>query len=285
MRSPPRQLELSTDDQMEYRAAAARCLDGALDAYARHYERIPGDGWTFVRRLRQFSVYKRTANDESGGSSFTSRDPRTTVLCGVGLIPGTVAQAMDGVYSDTSESVRTAKALLGYNLLDGGLLHVSQRRSEQHPFRFEGIKWFAAKAAWGFAVHRDMLTFEQMDAITDGDGTEIGYHVMTSIHRAEWPANVIKGLRRQDTSTCILYRQFDVTHVQCFVWCKVYNLGSLASRLAEYVVAGTLLGVERSATISRAKRFSHLLASSRPDKWPPRYAHTAVGLAWTEWRP
>lgn len=264
MREAP-QLHVSPREQRQYDAAAAQCVRKAVTAHALHRSKMPGAGWSLVRRQHHLAVYK--ASDYA-----IVRDPNATVLCAIGRIPGTVAQVMDGLYSDTTESLQAVKVMVGHSLMDGRVLHVSERRSDELPFHFAGIKWFAAKAAWGLAGHQDILSFERMGVTRDDDGNEFAYHVVSSIHRPEWPHNVMKGVRRQDIASCFLYRPLGSSgFVECFGWCDAFELGAARSaRIAEYVIAGSLLGVEHAAAISRAKCFSRFLGIVQPDRFPPR---------------
>lgn len=264
MRETP-QLHVTPREQRQYDAAAAQCVRKAVTAHALHRDSIPGPGWSLVRRQHHLAVYKTARTT-------IARDPRASVLCAIGRVPGTINQVLDGLYSDTTESTRVVKTMVGYSLVDARVLHVSERRSPELPFRFAGIKWFAAKASWSLAGHRDVLSFERMGVTRDDDGNEFAYHVVSSIHRPEWPPNVLKGMQRQDTATCFLYRPLGASgYVECFGWCEAFELGtSRSARMAEFVIAGSLLGVEHAAAISRSKRFSRLMTTSCLEKWPPR---------------
>lgn len=261
----PAQLNVSPREQRQYDDAAAQCVQKALAAHAVHRPNMPGAGWSLVRRQHHLAVYKAS-------SCHISRDPNATVLCSIGRVPGTVAQVMDGLYSETTESLQAAKTMAGHSLMDARVLHVSERRSDELPFRFAGIKWFATRAAWGLAGYRDVLSFERMGVTRDDDGNEFAYHVVSSIHRSQWPHNVMKGVHRQDIASCFLYRPLGSSgFVECFGVCEAFELGaSRSAKMTEYTIAGSLLGVEHAASISLAKRFSRFLGIVQPGRWPPR---------------
>ncbi|POM80627.1 Hypothetical protein PHPALM_1512 [Phytophthora palmivora] len=147
-------------------------------------------------------------------------------------------------------------------------MNVTERRSDDAPYRFAGIKWFAAKAAWGLSKHRDVLAYERMGTTTDANGNELAYHVLHSIDHPDWPIDAIKGIKREHQVTCFLYRDHGDSHVECFIWSTVYNLDSVAQRLAEYVVAGTLLNVTDCVKSARAKKYSLLMKHGQHNKWP-----------------
>lgn len=108
-----------------------------------------------------------------------------------------------------------------------------------------------------------------MGTTVDADGNELAFHVLQSIERPEWPAGCVKGIKREYTSTCYLYRRHSINRVQCFLWGVVHDLGSVGRRLAEYVVAGSWLKVVNTVECAEAKKCSKLMARSNERVWPP----------------
>jgi len=251
-------IHLSPAEREYYDHSADTFLRQAVTEYSNYPGYLDQSAWTHVRRAQDMSVYK---------SAYGVRDPQVTLMMGVGCIPGTVRDVMSGIYSDTTEDLRTVRTLLKHPLVDAGVFNVSERASEEEPYRFAGIKWFSAKAAWGMAQTRDVLAYERMGRTQDALGHELAYHVLYSIDRSEWPADSIKGVKRQHQITCFLYRQLDDKRVECFLWGTIYRLGSVSRRLAEYVVAGVLLAVVNAPTSARACKLSTLMSSARRSAW------------------
>ncbi|TYZ63347.1 hypothetical protein PybrP1_012886 [[Pythium] brassicae (nom. inval.)] len=245
-------IELTPEERALYNEVASRNLRRAVTEYTRCKGFIDPKVWGHVRTRKHISIYRSLEGRD---------DPRKTTMIGSGHIPGTLEDVMDGLYCDTTEDLRRVKTLLGYKSVDGAVLNVTGRREPSDPFRFEGIKWFAAKAPWGVTSMRDLLTFERMGSIVDKHGTEVAYHVIQSIDRSEWPANTIKGMRRGYASSCYLYRRDKAGHVRCFIWGELQDLNPMTRRVAEYVVSGILLRVTRVITCSKAKRCSDLIAN------------------------
>ncbi|KAJ8574771.1 hypothetical protein ON010_g4443 [Phytophthora cinnamomi] len=146
-------IHLTDEEQRCYDQASNELLKRTLHAY--HEEQRPDlkkKQWAHVRRRDKMDVYRNIE-----GSS----NPRVTLYVGKGLMRGTVEDMMDGLYCDTTEDLRKVKTLLNYKFIDGAVFQVSQRRSPDDPFRFAGIKWFAAKAPLGpLVADRDMLNYE-----------------------------------------------------------------------------------------------------------------------------
>ncbi|GMF47953.1 unnamed protein product [Phytophthora fragariaefolia] len=252
-------IELTPEEQTRYDRNVTSFLCDAVAEYSAQRGQTNEEAWIHVRRRGQLSIYK---------SVYGTVDPQVTLFKGTGLIHGPVADVMDGLYCDTTEELRACKTLLRYKLVDGAIMNVTEQRSADAPYRFAGIKWFAGKAAWGLSKHRDVLSYERMGTTTDAKGNELAYHVLHSIDHPDWPIDAIKGIKREHQVTCFLYRNHDDTNVECFIWSTVYNLDSVAQRLAEYVVAGTLLNVTDCIKSARAKKYSLLMKHAQSNKWP-----------------
>ncbi|KAF4322852.1 hypothetical protein BBO99_00002388 [Phytophthora kernoviae] len=252
-------IELTPEEQARYDRNVTSFLCDAVAEYSTQSGHTNEDAWIHVRRRKQLSIYK---------SVYGTRDSQVTLFKGSGLIHGPLEDVMDGLYCDTTDDLRACKTLLKYKLVDGSIMNVTEGRSPEAPYRFAGIKWFAAKAAWGLSKHRDVLAYERMGTTTDANGNELAYHVLHSIDHPDWPIDAIKGIKREHQVTCFLYRSHDDTHVECFIWSTVYNLDSVAQRLAEYVVAGTLLNVVGCVNSARAKKYSLLMKHAQHNKWP-----------------
>lgn len=253
------QIELTPEEQARYDRNVTSFLCDAVAEYSSQGGHTNEDYWIHVRRRGQLNIYK---------SVYGTSDPQVTLFKGTGLIHGPVEDVMDGLYCDTTDDLRACKTLLKYKLVDGAIMNVTESRSAEAPYRFAGIKWFAGKAAWGLSKHRDVLAYERMGTTTDAKGNELAYHVLHSIDHPDWPIDAIKGIKREHQVTCFLYRNRDETNVECFIWSTVYNLDSVAQRLAEYVVAGTLLNVTDCVKSARAKKYSLLMKHAQNNKWP-----------------
>lgn len=246
------EIHLTSSERTFYNGLASAVLRKAVAEYTTCRGFVDTAKWGYVRRRKGMSIYR---------SLKPRGDSRATVMIGTGQIPGTLEEVMDGLYCDTSADLRCVKTLLDYKLVDGAVFNVTERREPSAPFRFAGIKWFAGKAKWGMTSNRDVLAYERMGTIVDKHGTEVAYHVLQSIDRPEWPANNIKGMRREETSTCYLYRRDKSGGVvQCFLYGEVSDLSTLTQRVAEYVVAGVWLNAARSVQCAQAKKCSELIA-------------------------
>ncbi|TDH68325.1 hypothetical protein CCR75_008396 [Bremia lactucae] len=252
-------IELTPEEQARYNRNVTSFLSDAVAEYSAQDSQTNDDAWIHVRTRKRLSIFK---------SVYGTRDPQVTLLKGTGIIHGPLEDVMDGIYSDSTEDLRASKTLLKHKLVNGSIMNVSERRSLDAPYRFAGIKWFAAKAAWGLTKHRDVLAYERMGTTTDATGKELAYHVLHSIDHPDWPIDAIKGIKREHQVTCFLYRKRHDNHVECFIWSTVYNLDSVVQRVAAYVLAGSLLSVTECVKSARAKKFSILMKHAPHGKWP-----------------
>ncbi|TYZ66242.1 hypothetical protein PybrP1_010576 [[Pythium] brassicae (nom. inval.)] len=245
-------IHVTESEQLHYDVLATQLVNNALSRYSQFNGFIDTDDWRFVRRRRQMSVYRAIRGADV-------HSPFVTRMVGSGLINGSLEDVMDGLYNDTTDNLRTGKTLFHYKLLDAAVVHVSERRSTSEPFRFSGIKWVAAKAAWGFVKHRELLTYERSGTIHDPTGREFAYHTIQSIDRSEWPPNAVRGVKRATTSTCYLFQRLSDNHVEVFLWGEFLDANKISHRAAEYTVAGLWLKVVYSVDCAEAKRYSKML--------------------------
>ncbi|KAG7394397.1 hypothetical protein PHYBOEH_005240 [Phytophthora boehmeriae] len=252
-------ISLTDEEQRYYDRFSNDLLKRTLRAF--HEENRPDlkrNQWSHVRRRDKMDVYKNIEK---------STNPRITLYLGKGLMRGTVEDMMDGLYCDTTEDLRKVKTLLSYKFIDGAVFQVSQRRSATAPFRFAGIKWFAAKAPLGpLVADRDMLNYEVMGQVMDEHGNEFAFHSYQSIERPEWPADNIKNIKRAHTATCYLYRQYSPEYVECFFQGDFFARGKVMQKVSDYAMAGKWLAVSNAVECAMAKKFSLLMenADSKP---------------------
>jgi hypothetical protein len=259
------QISLSPQDRAQYDHAARKFLQDTVAERAKfNPKNIDPQHWAFVKRRKEVSVF----NSVPG-----STNQSIIVMVGTGLIDGRLEDVMGGLYCETTDELRTAKVLLGYDLKDGSVLNAFERRTPADPFRFAGIKWFAGRCAWGLLHDRDALTYERMGTTTDARGHELTYHTLQSIKRPEWPSEATPGMLRQHTASCYLYRRHKRTNkTEIFLWGSILKFGSAPEKAIQLGVANVWLNVVDSPRGGRAKNFSALIDEADTHQWlPSRY--------------
>lgn len=251
---PPVQFSASRRAQLDRKCDDL--IDRSLSTHDKFHAAANLGDWQRVRRRNAMNVYRPRSADGSEG-------PR--VLLGSGIVPGTLDDALNGVYCDSTESLRICKSLLSDKFVDGAVLRVFEAHDLRAPIVFAGIKWFIMRGfagTSGLLNDKDMLTYERMGRIVDRSGQYFSYHVLQSIDLPERPANRERGLQRVDISWCYLYRQLSPD------WLGVFMLGDMdldtviPHSISSYISAERVLSAGNFLRCARAKRFSALMASS-----------------------
>ncbi|KAI9982205.1 hypothetical protein PInf_008100 [Phytophthora infestans] len=264
---PPIQFSASRRAQLDHQCDDL--IDRALSTHDKFHASLSLGDWQRVRRRHAMNVYRpRSIHGPDG--------PR--VLLGSGIVPGTLDDALNGVYCDSTESLRICKSLLSDKFVDGAVLRVFEARDLRASIVFAGIKWFVMRGlagTSGLLSDKDMLTYERMGRIRDRNGQYFAYHVLQSIDLPERPANRERGLQRVDVSWCYLYRQLSPD------WLGVFMLGDLnfdtviPVSISSFIAAERVLSAGNFLRSARAKHFSALMANSTeksPEKGAPHCA-------------
>lgn len=250
-------ITLTNEEQSHYDRVVGRLLYRTVQEYANYNGTVNREFWAPVRSNNSIAVYRNIKGTD---------DPRVTLMIGVGKLDGSLEDVMDGLYAETTSEYMCMKAFLKSKAIAGRVLQVSEKRTPDDPFTFAGIKWFAAKTPGGpVSSNRDTLTYERQGMTLDADGNEIAYHLLQSIDRPEWPANVFKNVIRAHCSICYLYKRTG-NRVETFFLGEFYASGNFPQRISDYGIARIWLSVANSVKCAEAKKLSQLkkrLSSNR----------------------
>lgn len=248
-------IQLTAEEQAQYDRALGRLLYRAAQEYtlnAAPGARIDRNAWTPVRKSRSMKMYKGVNN---------AANPRVSLMLGVGKIDGSLEDVMDGIYSESSQELRTVFSFVNAKNTIGKMLQVLATRTPDNPFTYAGIKWIVSKMPGGAVSHdRDVLYYERQGLTFDAQGNEVGFHAMHSIERPEWPANAFKGMLRTHSCVCWFHWRCG-SRVETFFWGEIVNSGSIPRVVSDYAIAGKWMSVSTALRCSEAKKLSQLRQS------------------------
>ncbi|DAZ95684.1 TPA: hypothetical protein N0F65_002994 [Lagenidium giganteum] len=248
-------VELSASQRQAFDAQCDDLIQRALDEHQLFHTAEGLERWKCVRQRDALSVYRDRGDVARGTTS-------PWIVCS-GLLPGTVDDVLNGIYCDSTETLRVVKSILSDKFLDGAMVSVLERHRLSAPIIFAGIKWFAVKSPGGSMIQdRDALVYERMGRIVDRSGQQFAYHVLHSIDLPEWPPATTQRLCRASTAMCYLYRRVTEDWVGCFMLGHFDANGRLPQTISEFLVADMFLSVSKVLECSQAKRLSSLVASN-----------------------
>ncbi|RLN37768.1 hypothetical protein BBJ28_00007546 [Nothophytophthora sp. Chile5] len=247
------QLETLSDDLVEH------ALDVQDEFHAS--SRAAGGRWQLVRQKRSLSIYRERGKRQHEAVDGRKRD--RVILCS-GVVPGTIADMLNGTYADSTESLCIGLSLLTDQFLDGSMLHVFERNDLSSAVVFSGIKWMALKTPSSSAlIHdRDVLSYQRIGRIVDRRNRVFVYLVAQSVDLPEFPANRQRNLERATISMCYLFRQVQTAWVGCFSLGSASLGGALPRSIGELIAAERMLAVGNFLRVAQAKAFSALMTAS-----------------------
>ncbi|DAZ99166.1 TPA: hypothetical protein N0F65_008199 [Lagenidium giganteum] len=246
-------IEPSGDELSEYDRACDQLLATTLALKARGSGWMHDKQWQLMRQRDWLRVYHRVDNKKQAA-------PQSRLT---GSFVGHLEDVMDGLYAETTHDLRIVRSILNPRFLDGGVLHVSRRRSDNAPFDFAGIRWYATRTnGSGICADRDMLTYERMGSAVDEEGDPI---------------------IRSIGSICFIYKQSKTEEnvIDVFANGELDIQGHVPQVLADYAVCGKYLGIGNTVTCSFAKRFQKLLDQSQADSFKSSQHSSSCFLCWT----
>ncbi|CEG39951.1 START-like domain [Plasmopara halstedii] len=256
MASSQPSIQFSASRRAELDSQCDDLLISALKEHDKFHTASDLQDWQLVRRRNALNVYRPRV-------AITLQDQH--FLLGSGIVPGTLDDTLNGVYCDTTESLRICKTLLSDKFLDGAVLRVFEAHDLQAPVSFAGIKWFMMRGILGTSgllSDRDVLTYERMGHFRDQSGQCYAYHILQSIDLPEYPANRERGVQRVDLSLCYLYRQLTPDWLGSFVFGYVNLNTNMPMSLASFIAAEKILSANKFLRCARAKYFSALMVKS-----------------------
>ncbi|TMW60301.1 hypothetical protein Poli38472_000343 [Pythium oligandrum] len=207
--------------------------------------------WRYMRTREGVTVFRDSRPLSSGVGSLLS----------AGTMKASFHDVMEGFYADTSEDSRTMLHMINKRFTDAEILKVVERRTEEQPYGFTGIKWALLRAPGGGNIipNRDICFLDKTGTVELDNGRKFGYFLVQSLDVPECPPFTTSKLVRAQISFCYVVEELQPNLV------GVYMQGTMDSRapnlfakVAIKSFADIALSVCNTVNVTRAKRFSRL---------------------------
>ncbi|KAJ0406448.1 hypothetical protein ATCC90586_001927 [Pythium insidiosum] len=183
-----------------------------------------------------------------------------------------------GLYHDTTYDARCVMAhMYEGTFLDGAVLQVQERRCEQDPMRFVGMKWAALRSpAAALITSRDFVYFSFDGTATDSQGHRVLFRFLRSMPMDDIPVEDqhLPPLVRGKISNLNIYRQ-NGAHVDVFTKAMHSNAGAMPSWVVTKTIAFMFPGILNIETLADARA---LLAVGMARLNPARVTHPVAAL-------
>ncbi|KAJ0399016.1 hypothetical protein P43SY_008336 [Pythium insidiosum] len=262
---------LSREERCRLEQKSDRALCDAIGLFGAVDGTIDETQYQLVQRRDELAVYRAKAT-RAGACCSSDR------LVASGFIHGRLEDVTSALYCDDDEDLLMIETLLsGASVFDGAVLNVSERRSQQTPFRFAGIKWYALQCR---GRPSDLLTYERMGVTLAHDNTDVAYHVVHALEgHQDWPNTLQRWSKRRTTSNqrsglptslhrlepftlCYLYRRVSTDLVQCFI-VGDYVKNRKDDVNLEAILVDRMLMVTNTVASHEAKRLAQMIEDCR----------------------
>ncbi|OWZ06439.1 hypothetical protein PHMEG_00021306 [Phytophthora megakarya] len=178
-----RAVSLSADEVQVCSRLAELLLADALKSYSRVAGRpVDLQQWKLVKKKDQLCAYKqrKDAPKRASGRSgqVTTNETDLPLLLVTGHVAGQVNDAMYGLASASTRTMKMNSAYAEDSLDDAEVLATIDGPTIEEPFRFLGLKWVVRRDS--MSKRRDLLYLEAT-GVTKMNGDRVGYRIMHSV--------------------------------------------------------------------------------------------------------
>ncbi|KAI9982341.1 hypothetical protein PInf_008269 [Phytophthora infestans] len=187
-----RAVSLSQDEVQVCVRLAELLLADTLKAYERHsvighrQPQVDLQQWKLIKKKDQLCVFKQkketvkaVTTSQQQLDQCTANETDLPLLMVTGYVAGRVNDAMYGLVSSNTRSMKINSAYADDALDDAEVLATIESPSIEEPFRFLGLKWAVRRDA--MAKRRDLLYLEATGVTKMANGDRVGYRVMHSV--------------------------------------------------------------------------------------------------------
>ncbi|TYZ57382.1 hypothetical protein PybrP1_004614 [[Pythium] brassicae (nom. inval.)] len=261
-------LHITPADEHELKNLADESLRETMHLYEEYLyvnrRQVDKARWKLVKEYEGTQVFKeredRSAVDAAAAESLSStRNKRHTMEIGPkaamaanshmplmlmsGTAQGTIDDALYGVYSDDTSTMRTRGAYGKDMMEDLAMLASIETPTLHDPFDHLNVAWMLRDFPGlnAIARKRDFLLIDKMGTTTTSRGERVGYYIVHSIQHRDLPELKQAGIIRGLLSYCLVFRQLDGERIELFNQTLVDPGGSLMAFVVVPETAKTLL--------------------------------------------
>ncbi|CAI5729961.1 unnamed protein product [Peronospora effusa] len=187
-----RTVALSQDEIQVCSRLVELLLTDTLQAYDQMDRQVLSHHWKLLKKKDHLTIYKQRkefvlekARELVPKGHCHSNETELPLLLVTGHLAGHVNDAMYGLVSANTRTMRMNAAYAGDPLEDAKVLTTIEGPTIEEPFRFLGLKWAVrhdAISASSFVKRRDLLYLEATGVTKTANGERIGYRVMHSVN-------------------------------------------------------------------------------------------------------
>ncbi|GMF24540.1 unnamed protein product [Phytophthora fragariaefolia] len=195
-----------------------------------------------------------------------SRPPGAYLMALHGSSGGTLDDCMFGCFAPNDEEWKLRSCYIKDRLDDARIIASIRGPTNEDPYRFLGIKWFAKEhpaVLTGIVQQRDFLIMESSGFTRDSKGEKIGYFLMHSVTLHEIPELKHLGIVRGLMSFCYIFRNGGPGKVDVYTRGFFDSRGEMPGRISATIAADAALCCVNLIEYAYIKKLTWLMKRRR----------------------
>ncbi|TMW61389.1 hypothetical protein Poli38472_012580 [Pythium oligandrum] len=212
------------------------------------------------------STWTTDSSEVEAGIVHSIKHPRVPMIVAAGNVEGLLEDVVFGSLAGDEASWRYRATYMKDKIADSKILATIQEPTEDDPYRFLCIKWFARECPpflSPFIQQRDFLVMEATGLTVDEYGVRHGYYIMHEFHHPSLPELRHLKMQRCKISLGYISRQVRPDKVHIFARGFVDPRGDFPHSLSVQLTAEAMTSTANTVETSYMKKLGWLMVQKQ----------------------
>ncbi|TMW61402.1 hypothetical protein Poli38472_012593 [Pythium oligandrum] len=217
----------------------------------------------------RMSLFSNISGSSGTSESSVGEDPTAPELLCVGYVEGDVNDLTYGAYDGDDVAWRIRSTYLRDKLADARFLARIETPTDEEPFRFLGVKWFAIEyppVVGSFIAKRDTLVIEATGTAVDQRGMPYSYYALQDFKHPILPEKTAPNVVRIHSSFCFISRQVTPERIAVYARGRMDVGGDLMKSVGLAIASISIASTANAVETSYNKKLVWLMAQQETQR-------------------